>query len=376
MKKAVITEYNNKIMLAIFEEDSLSELSFFEKDEEALENVYLCRVCNRLPNIDACFVQYKKGVTGFLKSTEYKQEEIIPLQLKKEATGNKEPLFTDKITLSSTYCVVSDGPFHISVSSKIDDETAQKYEKHFNKFSNKINASVIIRTNAINADIEDVEKDVLMMSETLLAIHEKASSRTLYSLLYKAQSNYVKALLSINSNQLCEIITDIEDVKNELEEVFSDYGVLTVKYYEDELLPLYKLYGMDGKIKDATSRYVNLKSGGQIVIEKTEALIAIDVNTYHSNIKGEKEDTFFKTNLEAAYEIMRQIKLRNLSGMIIVDFINMKLEKHYAELIKVMKDLAQNDSVGVKIVDVTELKLVEIVRTKRHKSIYEQLRCK
>lgn len=376
MKKAVITDYDNKIMLAVFDDDVLSSLQFFLKTEEMIENVYLCRVCNMLPNIEACFVQYQKGMTGFLKSGKYKQEQFVPLQLKKEATGNKEPLFTDKITLSSTYCVVSDGPFHIGVSAKINDEKAKDFENYFNKYSNTIKASVIIRTNAMFADIQVVEEDVLNMSEQLFNIHKNASSRSVYSLLYKAQPGYIKELLNIRSDNLCEIITDIDYIKEELCETFKNKNAIDVKFYNDDLLPLIKLYGIERKIKEATSRTVYLKSGAQIVIDRTEALVAIDVNTYHSSAKGEKEDTFFETNLEAAHEIMRQIKLRNLSGMIVVDFINMKLTKHYEELMDTMRELAQNDSVGVKIIDLTELKLVEIVRTKKHKSLYEQLRCK
>ena len=374
MKKVVISEYNNKIMFALFEEEVLTELYFFKKDEIPLETVLLCRVCNRLPNIDACFIRYAKDKTGFLKSTAYRQEAIIPLQYKKEVSGNKEPVFTDKISLSSTYCVVQGNDRGLKISSKIDEELSHKLKEHFKGLAASLNVFVIIRTNAAFASFEEIEEDMVKTASKLKKIYELASCRTLYSVLHKTESEYLKAIKNINLSEPLSIVTDIASIYDEISQEFYDNTQIEVKLYKDELLPLNKLYGMESKIKEALSRIIYLPSGAQIIIDRTEALVAIDVNTYHTKFKGDKEDTFYETNIEAAHEVMRQIKLKNLSGMIIVDFINMKLDKHYEMLIKCLEALAKQDTSAVSVIDLTALKLVEIVREKKHKSLYEQLR--
>lgn len=374
MKKVAVSEYKNKIMLSVFDDDVLSELSFYDNDKIPLESVFLCRVSNTLPNIDACFIQYQKGKTGFLKSKKYTQEEIIPLQLKKESSGNKEPVFTDEISLSSKYCVVSDGKTGVNVSSKIDESIAADLRKQYRKVANDLHINVILRTNAATATPEEILSDIITMADKLKEIRMKASSRTLYSVLYMPQPEYLRAIRDINTNELSEIVTDIPEISNELKASLEPKYDKLIRLYKDDLLPLNKLLGMDSKIKEALARVVYLKSGAQIVIDRTEALIAIDVNTYHTNKECNKEDTFFNTNIEAATEIMRQIKLRNLSGMILIDFINMKLDKHYEELIEHITNLAKKDTAKISVIDVTGLKLVELVRSKKHLSVYEQLR--
>jgi len=371
--KAILTNYNNKILLSCFENDEMISLSFYSKEEDAAGSVYLCRVDKVLKNINGCFVKYGPDKTGFYKSDSVKSGSIIPLQLKKEGSGKKEPLFTDNISVTSRYSVISKGPAKISVSSKIDASKHEYYVDNFIKDSETLGLSVIIRTNAQYANLEDIRQDIYTAAQILLKIYSISESRTLYSKLYNPEKGYIEELQTFRSKSLDRIITDDDEIYNELIDNFNSNAV-RIERYDDPLLSLFHLYKMESNIKKSTERTILLPSGASIIIDHTEALTAIDINTHFSNSKGDKEQTFFDTNKEAAKEIIRQLRIRNISGMIIIDFINMRNREHYKELFDYMVELAKNDPCSLKIIDITELKLFELVRTKRRKSLIEQMR--
>ena len=137
--------------------------------------------------------------------------------------------------------------------------------------------------------------------------------------------------------------------------------------------PLRKLYRLDTVLQDALSKYVWLKSGGYLVIEPTEAMVVIDVNTGKAESRRTKEETILRLNLEAAVEIARQMRLRNLSGIILIDFIDMKKEAHQAQLLHALREAVQNDPAGVSVVDMTKLGIVECTRRKTSRPLYEQI---
>lgn len=371
--KVIITKYNNKIMVACFEESVMISLSFYDNDEILPGIVYLCRIDKVLENINGSFIKYSKNCNGFYKSDNLKAGTILPLQLKREGTSNKEPLFTDKITLSSKFCVITKGNASIHVSSKIDNDISKELILKFKELSELYDVSVIIRTNAKFASLDEIKEDIIITSEKLLDIYKHSNDRTLYSELYRPLPGYIEELNNINQSDINEIITDNKDIYNQISYYLS-YNNGNLKLYDDKLLSLYHLYKMDSNIKNATSRTILLNSGASIVIDNTEALIAIDVNTHYSSSKGNKEKTFLNTNKEAAKEIIRQLRIRNLSGMIIIDFINMKDNNHYKELFDYINELVKNDPVGIKIIDITELKLFELVRTKKRRKLVEQMR--
>ena len=147
-----------------------------------------------------------------------------------------------------------------------------------------------------------------------------------------------------------------------------------LRFYDDKLLSLCNLYSFNAKISEALSRKVYLKSGAYITIDRTEALTAIDVNSAGCNSTHKKEETFYDINLEAAVEIARQLRLRNISGMIVVDFINMADEKHYDELAQCMKSALSEDLVHARFIDFTGLKLAEIIRSRSGKTLDHYLR--
>ncbi|MBP5159914.1 MAG: ribonuclease E/G [Lachnospiraceae bacterium] len=198
-----------------------------------------------------------------------------------------------------------------------------------------------------------------------------------FSKLYSAIPQYLWDVRDCFDTDIDEIKTDDEDIFKEMREFMSETNkeeLDKITLYTDESISLDKLYGISNKLKKATEKNVWLDSGGYIVIEPTEALVSVDVNTGKAvSRKTNPEETFLKINKEAAVMIAKQIKLRNLSGMILVDFIDMKSEEHKKELIDVFINELHKDRIHTTFVDMTKLGLVEITRKKVKKPLHEQI---
>ena len=173
-----------------------------------------------------------------------------------------------------------------------------------------------------------------------------------------------KTALKDTASDIIEVITD----SKEFYETLADNNI-NARLYLDELLPLYKLYSVESVLNEITSKKIWLKSGGYLIIEYTEAMTVIDVNTGKCEQGKDKEKTIIKINTEAANEILRQLRLRNISGIIIVDFIDMKSEDSKQLLMKQLKTKAANDEIRTSIIDMTRLNLVEITRKKTRERI-------
>jgi len=204
----------------------------------------------------------------------------------------------------------------------------------------------------------------------------KAVFSKFYTLVHKDRPAYIEEIVHLSGKDRVEVITDIPDIYNELETYLPRSSNISIRMYKDELWPLYKLYSIEKEIDTALSKKVWLKSGGYLIIEQTEALSVIDVNSGKNVTKAksmeEIEASALKTNLESADKLCQQIKVRNLSGIIIVDFINMN-QRNCDILMEHLKSLAKKDIVNTTIVDITKLGLVEITRKKIGKSLSESL---
>ena len=219
------------------------------------------------------------------------------------------------------------------------------------------NTGIIVRTQAQDiSDYELIKEDILKQFEALFLCFNKALYSKGRTCIY---SNENPILSVINKHKSDEIITDNEEIYKLLCEQSIDG-----KLYEDSLLPLYKLYNIEGLLNDVSSRKVWLKSGAYLVIDYTEAMTVIDVNTGKCEKGKNKEDTILKINLEAAIEAMRQIKLRNISGIIIIDFIDMAKDEAKEALLNQLIDEAKKDNIKTSIMGLTRLNLVEITRKK------------
>ena len=209
------------------------------------------------------------------------------------------------------------------------------------------------------------------LAEQLEHILDIADKRTCYSCLYREKPDYIHFIENSYTAEYDEIVTDIPEIYETLRKHFTENDS-PIRLYEDRMLPLHKLYAIESRIQELLDKKVWLKSGGYLVIEPTEALISIDVNSGKCEQGKDKEETFYKINLEAAEMIALHLRARNLSGIILVDFINMRKNAHKQQLMEYMKSLLKQDNVIADVVDMTGLGLVEITRKKINPSFCEQ----
>jgi ribonuclease G len=266
---------------------------------------------------------------------------------------------------------------NIHISSKLSKKKEILFKNDVSLQEIAARTPLTIRTNAGELEsTEPVIEEAHRLSEELLRIAEVADKRTCFSCLYRSRPDYVNFVKNSYRAEYDEVITDLPEVYETLKTELSDIAenAIPIRLYQDERLPLYKLYSVETRIKELLDKKVWLKSGGYLVIEPTEALISIDVNTGKCEKGNNKEETFLKINLEAAEMIAQQLRARNLSGMILVDFINMKKKEHEEQVIGHMRSLLKKDTVRAGVVDMTGLGLLELTRQKVKPSFAEQMR--
>ena len=397
-KKLVLTKLNIPSIApadvaVLYEDNKATYMDIFYEDEPfVLGNIYVAHVNDVVKNINAAFVEYSPGKKAYLSlententffinrknTTKICQGDNILVQIKKEPIKTKDAVCSTCIEFSSNYVVLTYGVAGINVSTKIKDNSLRQslsnycsdiisdimYDKEaYGMITEELfynilsNTGIIVRTQAQDiSDYELIKEDILKQFEALFLCFNKALYSKGRTCIY---SNENPILSVINKHKSDEIITDNEEIYKLLCEQSID-----VKLYEDSLLPLYKLYNIEGLLNDVSSRKVWLKSGAYLVIDYTEAMTVIDVITGKC-VKGKnKEDTILKINLEAAIEAMRQIKLRNISGIIIIDFIDMAKDEAKEGLLNQLIDEAKKDNIKTSIMGLTRLNLVEITRKK------------
>lgn len=395
----IITDYKNKIMTARYEDKKMVEVSFESKETlSILGNIYVGRVENIVKSINAAFVEIMPGVKCYYSLEENKehiflnrkntdklcQGDLVLVQVTKEAVKTKAPIVSSNINISGKYVAISTQGSGISVSSKLSDKIMTKKIKEALRGLSSEEYKIVARTNceslftddndAIHFDEESLQNEATALVDELLFMLKVAPTRTAFTKMKGRLPEYVEALKNARMEELDRIITDIEEYHAEILKTQDKTLVTHLSYYQDDLLPLYKLYSVESQLGEALKKNVWLKSGGYLVIEPTEALTVIDVNTgKFIQGKGNPEDGFFKVNVEAAYEIAKQLRLRNYSGIIIVDFIDMKLPENNSKLLEILRSELQKDQVQTTLVDITKLGLVEITRHKVKRPIHEQL---
>ena len=388
--KLILTKWKQNIGAFGFEDNQLVEANIFDSMQEiCVGDIYLGRVNKVLPNINAYFV--KIGVTEiFLPFSEtdktYKSGDNILIQIKKESSKGKQPLGTTCLSLAGMYCVISNEPYSVEVSSKLDFAQRKYWKEELEQFldSGKISEEdkellskycVIIRTNITECEnVSDITPEWLSLARKLNYILEKGIYQNIYTKLYTEKQGYISYLKNVSHDSLEEIVTDDINVYEELNNFFEEQSDMRSKLrlYTDEF-SLLKLYSLESKVQEALNKKVWLKCGGFLMIEPTEALTVIDVNSGKFEKKGDSENYYKKVNEEAAEMIARQIKLRNISGIIIVDFINMQSEKNQKDLLKLLSEYVSKDKVKTCVIGMTPLGLVEITRKKIEKPIWEQI---
>lgn len=386
MKQFVFTEWNKKKLGILFEDGKAMEIRCYEADS-ILGNVYRARVSNLSPNINAAFVDIKKGESCYLSMDDYHGEklkvgDLVTVQVVRDKIKTKRYALTTDISLQGDYAVTTlFAP--VGVSSKITDsarkkelktlmqnlliaeQDAQFYLAEGNVAEieriKKLTLGGIIRTQAEHAEDAAITREIEGQARLLYSIMKKSEYATQYTCLYHTEVEYIKDIRRMHALQDVEIVTDIPEVTEAIPKLplYTDEYTLTLRYSLASLL------------EKTLSKRAYLKSGAYLVIEPTEAMTVIDVNSGKS-IKGKNaEDQFLKINIEAAKEIARQLRLRNISGIVMIDFINMKEESHNHELMKNLAEYVRTDPVWTTVVDMTKLGLVELTRQKGKRALHE-----
>ena len=368
--KIVFTKYNEKYIVAFIKNDTPIKIRCIDSLDSNVDEVYLARVTSVKNNISSSFVKYA-GNIGYIGNCNRKPETVFPVMLKKETAGTKENEVTDIISLKGLYVIVSNGIKGLKYSSKINSSTKEKLS------SLDIN-NALLRTNAINADLKSIQNEFKYLSSILDRINSIKDKRTENTILYEGLSKFLYYIFSEDLSEYDEVVTDVLEIYNLIDSYFSKYkniGVnipIHLRLYDDSL-PLKALISLSTKMDRATERKVYLKSDAYIVIDYTEALTVIDVNSGNTTHKGNKADVIHSINLEACDEIALQLKLRNLSGIIIVDFINEKNAENNEQLLSYLKKLLKTDDCHARVHSMTKLNLVEITRDRTEKTLREQL---
>lgn len=399
----IITEINSKKMGWLLENGNLVRARFLDSGS-LIGNVYIAKVMNIVPSINAAFLDAGTGDTIYYSLSDNEGKHIFTrhgkskkvcigdellVQIVKDPIKSKKGVADSNISIKGDYTIL-DRSGNVGISRKIDDGNQRNrlkaavekclagYKTQLAELPDFVNsilcsAGAIIRTSAVDADSEDIEKDIMSLLGKFREIAEKAEHAKCKSCIYIDKNDSYREIedfIKKNKYETFRIITDIRSMYDDLcsRLILSDTKN-SVKYYEDENLPLIKLYNVEHKLEKGFNKYIYLKSGGSIVVEPTEAMTVIDVNTGKA-IKGKDvQKTFLKINKEAATEIARVIRLRNLSGIIMIDFISMKEPGDIKELIEHLKLELDKDEIRTTFVDITSLGLVELTRKKQEKPI-------
>ncbi len=420
MNKLIITRMDGRILTALISGQRALQLNLEEESGSILGNIYIGKVKNIAKNINSAFIDLGGGLTAYYSLTENRRhlfadslaagilgnapgdkpgfkdakgqdadrkktasgprllrpgDEIV-VQVKGDAVKTKDPVVTSNISLTGRYCVLTLGRCQIGFSSKLSDGPWKEQIRQALLEEKDRDFGIIVRTNAMSASSEEILEELKMLRERYYRLLSEAGHRTCHTLLYQAEPSYIGSLRDTYGDFMEEIVTDQTDIFAGIQEYLKacqpqDLG--RVRFYEDPLLSLSKLYSIEKAVDEALQKRVWLKSGGYLVIEPTEAMTVIDVNSGKYSGKKTLRDTILKINLEAAAEIAFQLRLRNLSGIIVVDFIDMTLPEDRQELMETFTALCRKDPVKTTVVDMTALGLVEVTRKKIRKSFREQV---
>lgn len=413
--KIIITTLKNRTFALLYRDNRILSAQVLKMGEHMIGSIYVGKVQSISENIGAAFVDIGGGCLTFLPLAEAKSAKItnrkadgklkagdeLIVQVAKEAMKSKLAGVSTKLTLTGRYVVVGEytqkepviktvppkdtcqkalpksddarQPGAIHVSAKLDEQAKERFRNLKSLQQIAADHSLIVRTNAASlGDDTPLIAEATELSETLTHILQIADKRTCYSCLYRSHPDWAVFVENAYRTEYDEVVTDLADVYRGLQEICGRISV-PVRFYDDPLLPLCKLYALEARLQELIDKKVWLKSGGYLVIEPTEALVSIDVNTGKFETGKEPEETYYRINTEAAEAIAWQLRARNLSGIILVDFINLKDREHETALLKRMRELLKQDSVHTKVVDMTALGLMEITRKKIDPSLAQQL---
>lgn len=397
MLRIISSKMNGKLVSVLTEELTIKEFVITEEENKKqfhIGDIVIGRISNIVKNINSIFVEIYPGIEGYLN---YKEGmniqyangktggtpvicDLILVQIAKEPTKTKSYSLTTDFTIMNHLVVFKLNMTKIHFSSKLREfknygEIKNKFIRIGENFLKKTGMGFIVRKSAISVSEEEFEKNLYLLYSKYQAILTRGKHGVKYEKIFKEIPPYIN-LIRDNYDSIEKIITDDSGIYKEYLTYLQEFNATNpnvLHFYEDDKMPLINLYSMRSTLENCLSKKVWLKSGAYIIIEYTEAMTIIDVNSGKA-IAGKKtrKDTFFNINVEAAQEIARQMKLRNLSGIIIIDFIEIS-KNDYKNLVTSMSQFLKEENTNAQIIDITGLGLMEITRRRTGKPLHESI---
>ena len=365
-----------------------------EGREQRKGNIYKAVITRVEPSLEACFVDYGEDRHGFLPFKEIsknyfregvsardatikeavKEGDCLLVQVEKEERGNKGAALTTFVSLAGRYLVLMpNNPRGGGVSRRIEGEQREELKEALDQLEYPKGMSLIARTAGIGRTAAELQWDLNYMLKLWDAIDGAAKALSKPELIYQESTLVIRAIRDYFSADIGEILIDTDDIYEQarqfMEHVMPE-SAHRVKRYRDDA-PLFSRFQIEHQIETAFSRTVNLPSGGAIVIDHTEALVAVDVNSARATRGGDIEETATRTNLEAADEIARQCRLRDLGGLIVVDFIDMEESKNRREVEQRLRDALRYDRARVQFSSISKFGLLELSRQRLRPALSE-----
>lgn len=395
-KEIVIHTGEEETKVAVLEDDAVVEV-YIERSfaQKLVGNIFKGRVENVLPGMQAAFVDIGLEKNAFLYvedalaprawngnhgeattniSAVLRRGQEIIVQVVKAPIGTKGPRVTTHVTLPGRYLVLMPTMDYIGVSRRIGSEKERERLKSLAGRVKPEGMGLIVRTVAENVDEGDLQQDVSILTQLWKKILSRAKNSPAPSLIHRDLELSQRILRDLFTEDVDRLIVDS---RYEYEKIMDILEIISPRLRAKVVLEMrnniFKDYGIDQEIEKALKRKVWLKSGGYLVIDQTEALTAIDVNTGKFVGSVDLEDTVLKTNCEAAIELARQVRLRNIGGIIIVDFIDMQKEENRRRVLEVLEEEFKKDKTKTNILGITSLGLLELTRKKVRPSLAEVL---
>ncbi|WP_081683263.1 Rne/Rng family ribonuclease [Arenimonas composti] len=384
-----------ELRVAIVDGQNLYDIDIEQPSKEQKKsNIYKGRIVRLEPSLEAAFVDYGGERHGFLPLKEISRDYFVPgvdpnkaglkeylregqevvVQVDKEERGNKGAALTTFISLAGRYMVLMpNSPTAGGVSRRVEGDDRAALKEAMDALTIPEDMGVIIRTAGVGRDAEELQWDLDNLLNIWRAITEKALARPAPFLIYQESRLIIRALRDYLRNDIGEILVDTQAMYDEAREymqAFVPQHLRKLKHYTDDV-PLFNRYQIESQIEAAYERQVRLPSGGSIVIDQTEALTAIDVNSSRATKGSDIEETAFNTNVEAAEEVARQMRLRDLGGLVVIDFIDMSSGKHQRQVEERLAQALKQDRARVQQGRISRFGLLEMSRQRLRPSLGE-----
>ena len=397
MKRILINAtQQEELRVAMVDGQKLYDLDVDTRSREQKKgNIYKAKISRIEPSLEAAFVDYGAERHGFLplkeiSKTYFKKKDVpydrhnikglletgqeLIIQIEREERGNKGAAVTTFLSLAGRYLVLMpNNPRAGGISRRVEGEERKEVIKTVNKLDKVDGGGIIVRTAGVGRSVEELKWDQNYLVDIWKSIKDVAKDKTAPFLIYRESNIITRTLRDHVKGDIGEILIDDERIyvrAKDFMELVMPQSLKKLKLYKDNV-PLFSRYQIESQIESSYRREVSLPSGGVIVIDHTEALLTIDINSAKATKGGDIEATAFQTNLEAADEIARQLRVRDLGGLIVIDFIDMSSTKHQRDVEARLRSSAKTDRARLQFGQISKIGLLEISSKRLRPSLGE-----